>query len=47
MIGRSAILYTDSFIFLSGLLSAHAFLNAFNSTGQIQFFKKLINRLFR
>ncbi|XP_059060067.1 nose resistant to fluoxetine protein 6-like [Achroia grisella] len=47
VIGRSAILYTDSFLYLSGFLNAHNLLQDLERKGTIDVKNRLIGRWFR
>nr|AIN34703.1 fatty alcohol acetyltransferase [Agrotis segetum] len=47
VIGRSAILYTDSFLYLSGFLNAHNLLTDLEKKGTINLKDRLIARWFR
>ncbi|XP_041972895.1 nose resistant to fluoxetine protein 6-like [Aricia agestis] len=47
VIGRSAILYTDSFLYLSGFLNAHNLLKELDRKGTIDVKERLISRWFR
>ncbi|XP_054263873.1 O-acyltransferase like protein-like [Macrosteles quadrilineatus] len=47
MIGRTAILYTDSFILLSGILSARSFLRELRRSNSLNLVDSLISRFFR
>ncbi|XP_011558480.3 nose resistant to fluoxetine protein 6 [Plutella xylostella] len=47
VIGRSAILYTDSFLYLSGFLNAHNLLSELDRKGTIDIKSRLISRWFR
>ncbi|XP_028028515.1 nose resistant to fluoxetine protein 6 [Bombyx mandarina] len=47
VIGRSAILYTDSFLYLSGFLNAYNLLQELERKGTIDLKSRLINRWFR
>ncbi|KAK6625956.1 hypothetical protein RUM43_006255 [Polyplax serrata] len=47
MLGRSAILYTDSFIMISGILASYSFVKSLDRKRTINFKDKLINRLVR
>lgn len=47
VIGRTAIIYTDSFIFISGLLTANAMFSDLLKGKGISFRDKLITRIFR
>lgn len=47
IIGRTAIIYTDSFLLISGFLTTTAFFRDLRCTGNIHFKQKLINRVFR
>ncbi|KAM3968323.1 drop dead [Aphomia sociella] len=47
VVGRSAILYTDSFLYLSGFLNAHNLLQDLERKGTIDVKNRLIGRWFR
>ncbi|XP_075972637.1 drop dead [Anticarsia gemmatalis] len=47
VVGRSAILYTDSFLYLSGFLNAHNLLQDLERKGTINLKDRLISRWFR
>ncbi|XP_050297184.1 nose resistant to fluoxetine protein 6-like isoform X2 [Anthonomus grandis grandis] len=47
VIGRNAIIYTDCFLLISGLLNANALFSELEKTKGINFKEKLVNRLFR
>ncbi|KAK4883163.1 hypothetical protein RN001_006482 [Aquatica leii] len=47
VIGRTAIVYTDSFMLISGLLTTTSLLKDIETSGSIKFSEKLINRVFR
>ncbi|CAG9765343.1 unnamed protein product [Ceutorhynchus assimilis] len=47
ILGRNAIIYTDCFLLISGLLNANAILADLEKFGTINFREKVINRLFR
>ncbi|XP_045459770.1 nose resistant to fluoxetine protein 6 [Melitaea cinxia] len=47
VIGRSAIVYTDSFLYLSGFLNAHNLLQDLEKKGTIDFKNRLLARWFR
>ncbi|XP_037297265.1 nose resistant to fluoxetine protein 6 [Manduca sexta] len=47
VIGRSAILYTDSFLYLSGFLNAHNLLQELDRKGTIDLKNRLVGRWFR
>lgn len=46
-IGRTAIIHTDAFIFMSGLLTARSFLNELSRKGKLDVKSRLISRIFR
>ncbi|XP_046978716.1 nose resistant to fluoxetine protein 6 [Vanessa cardui] len=47
VIGRSAIIYTDSFLYLSGFLNAHNLLQDLEKKGTINFKDRMLARWFR
>ncbi|CAG9562958.1 unnamed protein product [Danaus chrysippus] len=47
VIGRSAIVYTDSFLYLSGFLNAHNLMQELEKKGSIDFKNRLLVRWFR
>lgn len=47
VLGRSAILYTDSFLYLSGFLNAYNLLQELERKGTIDIKSRLIARWFR
>lgn len=47
IMAKNAIVYTDVFILISGLLNAQALFQALEKQGTMKFKDKLINRLFR
>lgn len=47
MIGRSAILYTDTFILMSGLLLSYSLIKELDEKRRINFKERLISRLVR
>ncbi|XP_077294214.1 nose resistant to fluoxetine protein 6-like [Arctopsyche grandis] len=47
IIGRTAIVYTDSFLLISGFLTARCLLKDLHTYNEMRFTKKLISRLFR
>ncbi|XP_026466957.1 nose resistant to fluoxetine protein 6-like [Ctenocephalides felis] len=47
VIGRTSVVYTDSFLLMSGLLTAHSLLEQLQKTGSMNFVNRLIMRIFR
>lgn len=47
MIGRSAIIYTDTFIMMSGLLASYSMVKEFDQKKKISFKDKILSRYIR
>lgn len=47
VVGRVAVIYTDSFILVSGYLTARTLFKDLKNKGYFVFYHKLINRVFR
>ena len=47
ILAKNAIVYTDSFMLLSGLLNANALLTDLSNRQSMNFKQKLVNRIFR